>query len=172
MQIDNVDVDSIIIRNISEMELFISQHFNNCYITIMPAGEEYLSAIAPSFEFFAMRYIKSYFIPLFSTIPDRDELLNNSIENLACVKMIKKVMQSAQECIQLIHNDILFYNSRGNEHIEHKDRIIQQHTDYLNSFIECVIYKLGEEKELEGKVRELIKTINDIRYQYYGMRTT
>lgn len=83
--------NKIKIKTAFDMEKILRNDLEKFHVSIMPAGVAYLTYIAPSFEFFSVRYCKNY-KPLFSSIPDVSIMENNiNVKNLECYKIVETV---------------------------------------------------------------------------------
>lgn len=139
----------------------LSNDLKNFTISIMPAGIAYLKFIVASFEFFSVRYSTEQYRPLFDTIPTIDMMEKcSNIRELSCYKTILLVRDKAKECIKLMASDssLRLYTNVGKSKT-HTERIIHQHTTYLDLFMRQV-----QETYLAND-----KIAKTVQYQYQNL---
>lgn len=132
--------DDIIVENPTKLLEILSENMKNCTIHLMPAGRAYLQYIVASFDFFSLRYIKNY-TPLFTLVPT-PEMMENclDVKTLPCYKKIEGVIKYAGKCIEaLVKEDTIGINIGDSQKgTTHKQRIINHHRSYINSFIKYI----------------------------------
>lgn len=167
MQIED-SKHSIYIDSPTKLENMIRNNMNNFKLRIMPAGEAYLKYIVASFEYFSFRYYKNniaFYKPLFATIPTIEDIKNcgKKIQELECCKIMCYVRDRALKCIELMKKDIRIRLKINKAPFGkyHHIRIIEQHQNYIDNFIECAKEFLGESNSVD-----LINECKNIRDSY------
>lgn len=150
----------------------LSSDLNNFTISIMPAGIAYLQFIVASFEFFSVRYNTEQYRPLFDTIPTIDMMETcSTIKELLCYKTILLVRNKAKECIKLMEADssLRLFISTGKSKT-HTERIIHQHTTYLDLFMQQLQETYLGNNKIKGivqcKFQSLLEEVKCIRDSY------
>lgn len=156
------------INSIDGMKNALMNNLDQLLVDIMPAGFAYIMFIAPSFEFFSVRYIKNY-SPLFMSLPNERVMkqTNLDVKSLLCYKIIYEVQKKAEDCIAKIRNDTITFKFNNNQIKNHKNRIINLHKEYIDRFIEFINIKyLNKGNEIDKNRQQLISEINKIKNKY------
>ncbi len=159
--------ENIVITDEKILYDMLSNDLGNFTISIMPAGIAYLQFIVASFEFFSVRYNAEQYRPLFDTIPTIDTMkCCSNIKELPCYKIILLVRDKAKECIRLMESDssLKLYTNVGKLKT-HKERIVHQHTTYLDLFIRQIqeLY-LGHDKIEKAVQYQYQSLVDEVRY--------
>ena len=165
----------------SHLQEFIDKEHSNIEIRITSAGTAYLMYVVHSFEYFSCRVIDYDTKPLVCLIPTPAELeTTNSVESLACVRTIRKVMRDAKKCIERMakrkaSKSILYKRYSSAEGIMHKQRIINGHEGYINNFTNCVKYvyskyQLNDTQKM--RYDELERVLVELKRQYKSLENT
>ncbi len=162
LQIKNENKKTVIERW-EDLKDLISKKRSDIYLNIMPAGEAYLRYIVTSFEFFSLRYINPY-EPLFTLIPDENEMNSVKTTDIRCFKKICEVSRRASDCISRINDNLRLKWERGAHGVLHKDRIKQAFYDYIDKFLYMLRYRRDSENNWDDdKYRDLVDNITYVR---------
>lgn len=179
------------IKTFEELKELVDKKHECINIRITSAGVAYLFFVVYSFEFFSCKSSKNAPVectlndgsvpPLLCVIPKKEELLEERVENLLCIKILNFVSKEAINCIKKINNDkkkgtktIPFRKGLNDKYKEHSNRIINAHVGFIDNYIQCIkeLYKseLRENPILWANYQNLIDELEQIKDRYLRCR--
>lgn len=191
IQYNHVSDKNIIMKDYATLKEYIRNNYKDIKIRITNAGIAYMYYVVSSFEFFACKSItkihhNAYFgkldiPPLLCSVPTEDEIRNNDISTLTCIKTITVVTKEALQCIERLNkstNPISFRVKINGAPKSHQERIVNAHRGFIDNFMECLehLYQKQclEDRKFERKFKALRREIERMRNQYdvnYGKNT-
>lgn len=183
IQYNHTNRENIIMTDHSSLKEYILNNYQNIRIRITNAGIAYMYYVVSSFEFFACKSITkkhhSEFFgnidipPLLCSIPTEDEIRNNDVSTLTCIKTITVVMNEALQCIEGLNNStnpVPFRLKQNTSPKSHQERIVNAHRGFIDNFMECLEHlyqkQCAEDAEFARKYQNLRKEIEKLRNQY------
>ena len=177
IQYNMQNINRVTIDSYQTLKEYILNNSKNINIRITNAGCAYLYFVVYYFEFFSCKtsYSKTKIdlYPLLCTIPSVEEIVSQDIENLHCIKILRRVLADSKECISILNadeNPILFRPNIHSKFITHQERIINSHHGFINNFKDCLnrIYFDECENNEKFKLRfdSLVSIINNIKTEY------
>lgn len=190
IQYNHAKDSNIVISTKEELRAYISSNSADIKIRITNSGIAYMLYVVSSFEFFSCKsitkkYHSTYFgdfdiPPLLCSIPTIDEIKNNNLASLTCVKTITVVLYEALSCIQRLNhsdNPVPFKASINSPNKSHQERIVNAHRGFIDNFVECILLLYADQRTkdaaLDSKLNDLYREFLRLRDQYtvdYGLR--
>lgn len=144
----------------NELKRLIDEKHEFINIKITSAGMAYLFFVVYSFEYFSCKSIKNApqdcvgidgsIPPVLCALPSTEEILEEKVENLLCVKIFDFVSKEAINCIKKMREDkengektIPFKKGLTDRYLEHGNRIINSHVGFIDNYMQCIreLYK-------------------------------
>lgn len=163
-------------KHLSDAQVFEENVFQpsvakDMRIQITTSGKAYLGYVVQTFEFISCIY--NELPPLLCVVPTPENLRQNDVDSLECVKIAQCVAERSAILRQNVINDIQngftirYQKERGTAHaLSYAERIRNSHQGYLNNFCEffdvCVVIDDPElNKKKEATIKKL-KSIGDV----------
>lgn len=162
IQCNSAEINGIHISSANKLmeSMFNTPTIDYIFIRITSAGEAYLGYIVQSFEQLSSFYFS--YPPLFTTIPNINELMGKPVEDIFCARIVRDVTEKRCSICQKLNTDAersgeidYIINSTG-EAISYSGRLNNSHNGYISNFCEVIKHYYGVESSEDIK-KKLIK---------------
>lgn len=168
--------ETVQVENQEQMFNLIENNYDKIGLRITNAGRTYLKHIIQSFEFFSCRLSGNKTKPLVCTIPTKTELAQNSVNELECIKIIKRVSDDMNTCIKIMKLksdvDIPYRSKREAQPQSHAVRIVESYRNFINRFKNFVEQEYDKGNSLSDTERinyqKLIATLENTKQYVQG----
>lgn len=168
IQCNSNSINGVHINSATLLEevLFNEKEIGNVFVQITSGGEAYLGYVVQSFEQLSSLFFN--YPPLYTTIPNEEEIRNANMDSLQCVTIVKTVIQKSRELCSTLDAhaakefEVLYYPDASSDGISYSCRLRNSHLGYVSNFCDYLDkYYSGNSEEIRQKKDELLEKLRN-----------